>query len=102
MLRFLLFFAAVFFLTGLLAQVPVVGGLFRIPFLGFWFTAILLSAVLAKAGTEAVDAGRRRALRCAERATALPLARIGIIGGEANILASEAVRDSLKRHKVRY
>lgn len=62
MLRFLIFFVAVFFLTGLLAQVPLVGGLFRIPFLGFWFTAILLSAVLAKAGTEAVDAGRRRAL----------------------------------------
>lgn len=62
MARFLIFFVAVFFLTGLLAQVPLVGGLFRIPFLGFWFTAILLSAFLAKAGTEAMDAGKRRAL----------------------------------------
>lgn len=61
-MRFLLFFVAVFLLTGVLAQVPGVGVLFRIPFLGFWFTAILLSALLARAGTVAVDAGRRRAL----------------------------------------
>lgn len=62
MVRFLIFFVAVFFLTGVLAQVPVLGGLFRLPFLGFWFTAILLSAVLAKVGTEAVDVGQRKAL----------------------------------------
>lgn len=62
MLRLLGFFVAVFFLTGVLAQVPVVGAAFRIPFLGFWFTAILLSAVFAKLGTDAVDARARRSL----------------------------------------
>ena len=62
MVRLLVFFLAVFALTGFLAQLPVVGALFRIPFLGFWFTALLLSAVLAKLGTEAVDAGARRRL----------------------------------------
>ena len=62
MLRLLGFFIAVFLLTGLLAQIPVLGALFRIPFLGFWFTAILLSIVLAKVGTDAVDARARRSL----------------------------------------
>ncbi|MEM6672555.1 MAG: tetratricopeptide repeat protein [Planctomycetota bacterium] len=62
MVRLLVFFVAVFLLTGILAQVPVVGAAFRIPFLGFWFTAILLSLVLAKVGTEAVDARARRSL----------------------------------------
>lgn len=62
MARLLVFFVSVFVLTGFLAQLPVVGALFRIPFLGFWFTALLLSALLAKLGTEAVDAGARRRL----------------------------------------
>lgn len=62
MLRLLGFFTAVFALTWVLAQLPIVGVLFRIPFLGFWFTAILLSAVLAKLGTEALDHRARKSL----------------------------------------
>lgn len=62
MARLLIFFVCVFMLTGFLAQLPVVGALFRIPFLGFWFTALLVSAVAAKLGAEAVDAGARRRL----------------------------------------
>lgn len=62
MARLLIFFASVFVLTGFLAQLPFIGALFRIPFLGFWFTAVLVSAVAAKLGTEAVDAGARRRL----------------------------------------
>ena len=62
MARLLIFFVSVFILTGFLAQLPLVGVLFRIPFLGFWFTALLVSAVAAKLGTEAVDAGARRRL----------------------------------------
>lgn len=61
-LRFVGFFIAVLLLTPVLAGLPVVGAVFRIPFLGFWFTAILLSALFAKIGTEAVDAGRRKSL----------------------------------------
>ena len=62
MARLLIFFVCVFILTGFLAQLPVVGALFRIPFLGFWFTALLVSAVAAKLGAEAIDAGARRRL----------------------------------------
>ncbi|MEM9381697.1 MAG: tetratricopeptide repeat protein [Planctomycetota bacterium] len=62
MLRLLGFFVVVFVLTGVLARMPVVGAVFRIPFLGFWFTAILLSVVLAKVGADAVDHRARRAL----------------------------------------
>ena len=61
-LRFVGFFLAVLLLTPVLAGLPVVGAVFRIPFLGFWFTAILLAALFAKIGTEAVDAGRRKSL----------------------------------------
>lgn len=60
--RFLLFFAAVIFLTRVLAGIPFVGRLFQIPFLGFWFTAILLSLVIARAGTEALDRRARKSL----------------------------------------
>ena len=62
MARLLIFFVSVFVLTGFLAQLPLIGALFRIPFLGFWFTALIVSAVAAKLGTEAVDAGARRRL----------------------------------------
>lgn len=62
MLRLLAFFIVVLVLTNVLAHVPIIGLAFRIPFLGFWFTAILLSAVFAKLGSDAVDAGARRSL----------------------------------------
>ena len=61
--RMLLFFVVVIFCTRLLAGVPVIGAIFRIPFLGFWFTAILLSALAAKFGSDAVDFTARRRLR---------------------------------------
>lgn len=60
--RMLLFFVVVIFCTRLLAGLPVVGAIFRIPFLGYWFTAILLSAVVAKLGADAVDFSARRRL----------------------------------------
>lgn len=61
-IRFIGFFVAVLLATSVLAQVPYIGAVFQIPFLGFWFTAILLSVVFAKLGSHALDAGRRRAL----------------------------------------
>lgn len=61
--RMLLFFVVVIFCTRLLAGLPVIGAIFRIPFLGFWFTAILLSALAAKFGSDAVDFTARRRLR---------------------------------------
>lgn len=47
MLRLTLFFLAAFVLASVLRDAPVVGALFRVPILGFWFAAILLSAALA-------------------------------------------------------
>ncbi len=62
MLRFILFFAAVLVLTRILAGLPIVGALFGIPFMGFWFTAILLSVAMAKLGSDAMDHRARRNL----------------------------------------
>ncbi|QDV07937.1 hypothetical protein Poly30_34730 [Planctomycetes bacterium Poly30] len=62
MLRLLAFFVAVIFFTRFLATLPIIGAIFRIPFLGFWFTAILLSAIFAKLGSDAVDYRARRNL----------------------------------------
>lgn len=62
MARMLLFFVVVIFCTRVLARVPVVGAIFQIPFLGFWFTAILLSGLAAKLGSDAVDYSARRRL----------------------------------------
>lgn len=47
MLRLVGFFALVFVVLQLLRHVPGVGALFRIPLLGFWGTAILVSAALS-------------------------------------------------------
>ena len=58
MLRLIGFFILVFMLMGILQHVPIVGAVFRIPFLGFWVTAILLSVVLSRLAVRTVD--RRR------------------------------------------
>ncbi len=62
MARLLGFFVVVLIGTSLLARVPIVGAVFRIPFLGFWFTAILVSLAFAKLGAEAVDLRARKSL----------------------------------------
>lgn len=58
MLRLAVFFVAVLGLTFLLRHVPVLGAFFGIPLLGFWLTAILLSAGLSWAAQRALQ--RRR------------------------------------------
>lgn len=49
-MRFLGYFLAVFVALFVLRQLPLVGGLFRVPLFGFFLAAILVSAVLAKGG----------------------------------------------------
>lgn len=56
--RLVLFFFAVFVLLGILRQVPVVNAIFRVPFLGFWLTAVIVSVLAARGGAWLVD--RRR------------------------------------------
>lgn len=58
MLRLIGFFILVFVLMGVLQHVPILGGVFRVPFLGFWVTAIILSAVLSRLAVRTID--RRR------------------------------------------
>jgi len=48
--RFLGYFLAVFVALFVLRQLPLVGGLFRVPLFGFFLAAILVSAVVAKGG----------------------------------------------------
>lgn len=62
MLRLVGFFFAVFVLLEILRHVPLIGGLFRVPLLGFWIAAILLSAVLSKLAADALDRRKRAAL----------------------------------------
>ena len=52
------FFAVVFFALIVLRQLPFVGGVFRIPFVGFYLAAVVVSLVSARLGTRLVD--RRR------------------------------------------
>lgn len=63
-LRLLGFFVAVFALLALLRQVPIVASIVSVPFLGFWVSAALVSALAAKGGAFLVD---RRRDRDAER-----------------------------------
>jgi len=60
MLRLVLFFLCALVLTSLLREVPVVGAIFRVPILGFWVSAILLSVIAARWADRAVSFQRRR------------------------------------------
>jgi tetratricopeptide (TPR) repeat protein len=53
--RFLGFFLLVFALLSLLRMVPVIGGLFQIPLLGFFLAAMIVSMVAARLGTQVVS-----------------------------------------------
>jgi len=56
--RFLGFFLLTFAALWVLRQVPGLGRLFDVPLLGFYLAAVIVSVVLARVGTRAVD--RRR------------------------------------------
>lgn len=58
MLRLAGFFLLCILLLGILRQVPLVGEVFRVPLVGFWLTAILLSVLFSKVAASALD--RRR------------------------------------------
>ena len=55
MLRLLGFFVVVFVALIVLRQLPFVGGIFQIPFVGFYLAAIVVSLVSARLGTRLVD-----------------------------------------------
>ncbi len=55
MLRLLGYFAVVFMACIVLRQLPIVGGIFQIPFLGFYLAAVVVSVVSARLGTRLVD-----------------------------------------------
>lgn len=62
MLRLLGYFALVFATMFLLRYIPWIGGIFRIPFLGFMMAAAIVSIGLAKVGTIALDSRRAKNL----------------------------------------
>ncbi|MBL8858180.1 MAG: tetratricopeptide repeat protein [Planctomycetes bacterium] len=62
MLRLVGYFALVFGALYVLRSIPVVGDLFRIPFLGFIVAAALVSAALSWFGVRAVDRRRTKAM----------------------------------------
>ncbi len=57
-MRFLGFFLLVFAALWLLRQIPGLGRLFEVPLFGFYLAAVVVSVVLARVGTAAVE--RRR------------------------------------------
>ena len=61
MLRLIGFFVLVLVCMRILSAVPVLGRLMDVPFLGFWVTAILVSAAIAKLASRSVD--RRKLAR---------------------------------------
>jgi tetratricopeptide (TPR) repeat protein len=61
-LRLVGFFILVLILLQVLSHVPIVGAIFRIPFLGFWITAILLSAWLSRFAAQSLDRRKQKAL----------------------------------------
>lgn len=63
MLRLAGFFLVTFLLLFFLREVPLIAPIFRIPFLGFWLTAMIVSALAARGGAWAVDRQRQAALQ---------------------------------------
>ncbi len=62
MLRLVGYFALVFLVLFVLREVPVLGDLFRIPFLGFIVASVLVSAAISWFAMRTVDGGRQRAM----------------------------------------
>jgi len=62
MLRLIGFFLLVFAAMFVLRELPVIGGIFRIPLLGFYITAILVSVVGARLAARVTDRSRQRRL----------------------------------------
>ncbi len=60
--RLLGFFAIVLVTMWILSGIPVLGAVFRIPFVGFWLSAILVSAGMSKLAADLIDRRRVRAL----------------------------------------
>ncbi|MFT7486059.1 MAG: tetratricopeptide (TPR) repeat protein, partial [Candidatus Paceibacteria bacterium] len=86
--RFLGFFLLVFLASFLLRELPFVGGLFRIPLLGFFFSAVVVSALLARLGERM--ASRRQFAREARELGEVDtpqrrgkLGRLLVVGGRA-------------------
>lgn len=50
-MRFLAYFLGVFAALFVLRQLPLVGGLFQVPILGFFLAALVVSALVARGGT---------------------------------------------------
>ncbi len=62
MLRLIGFFALVFVVLAVLRQVPILGAPFRIPFVGWWFAVIVVSAVCARLASTALERSKLRRL----------------------------------------
>jgi len=62
-LRLIGFFVLVLVLLQVLRALPVVGGVFQVPLLGFWLTAILLSVLFSKLAADALDRRKANALQ---------------------------------------
>ena len=62
MLRLAGFFVLVLLALAVLRELPLVGRVFRVPLLGFWLTAILVSVAASKLAADALDRRRQRAL----------------------------------------
>lgn len=62
MLRLIGFFLMVFAATFVLREVPIIGAVFRIPFVGFYLAAILVSLVGARFAAKATDRAKQRRL----------------------------------------
>ncbi len=62
-LRLIGYFFIVFILLGVLRQIPGIGAIFRVPLLGFYLTAILVSVLVARGAAAAVDRTRCKRLQ---------------------------------------
>ncbi|MAE27942.1 MAG: tetratricopeptide repeat protein [Planctomycetota bacterium] len=72
MLRLVGFFLITLVALQVLRQIPVLGAIFEIPFLGFWGAAILVSMAFSAGARAAVDGRRRRSLQRSFGALDLP------------------------------
>ena len=89
MARLIGFFALVLCALFVLRELPVIGALFRIPFVGFWLAAITVSLVATRLASLAVDRAKVRAL---ER-------RLGAVETPHNQGKLGVLHASLRRHE---
>lgn len=87
--RLILFFVVVLVVLQVLRHVPVIGGIFQIPLIGFWLAAILVSAVGSKLAADWVDRRKKRAL---ER-------QLGVVDTPHNLGKLGALLVAQGRHK---